>query len=171
MADQARLRLFLEIDTAPGQVLPIGARRLRDLLRAILAGEGLTGSVSVALHVVDDATIRELNRVHRGVDRPTDVLSFPLEVVEPERPPGAAAGAGRFVLPPGMPRPLGDVVVSLPRAREQAREYGHSLEREFAYLVAHGVLHLLGHDHEQPEQQRAMREREEAALAVVGLPR
>ena len=70
-----------------------------------------------------------------------------------------------------MPRELGDVIVSYPRAVAQAEEYGHSVERELAYLVVHGVLHILGHDHEVPEEQAVMRAREEAALAVVGLTR
>jgi probable rRNA maturation factor len=110
--------------------------------------------------VVDDDTIRALNRAYRGKDRPTDVLSFPLD-----------DGSGEFVLPPGAPRHLGAIVVSLPRALEQAREYGHSPAREFGYLVTHGLLHLLGYDHEAPEEQRAMRAREEAALLAVGLAR
>ena len=94
------------------------------------------------------------------IDRPTDVLSFAL-----------ADGTDEFALPPGVPRELGDVVVSYPRAVAQAEEYGHSVERELAYLVVHGVLHILGHDHELPAEQAAMRAREEAALALVGLAR
>lgn len=110
--------------------------------------------------LVDDEEIREINRQHRQIDRPTDVLSFPL-----------IDGTDAFALPLGVPRELGDVVVSYPRAVAQAEEYGHSVERELAYLVIHGVLHILGHDHEIPSEQAVMRAREEAALAAVGLVR
>jgi probable rRNA maturation factor len=128
------------------------------LVRSIIARER-SGSVGIALHLVSDATIRGLNAEHRARDAATDVLSFPLV---DERP---------FVLPPGEPVPLGDVVVSLERAAAQAEEYGHSLEREIAYLVAHGVLHILGYDHERPEEQTVMRQREEAALELLGYTR
>jgi len=141
-----------------------GARPDRAALRAVsaaaIAGEGVTGPVLLTLTLVDDDEIHAINRQHRGVDRPTDVLSFPL-----------VDGTDAFALPPGAPRELGDIVVSYPRAVVQAEEYGHSVERELAYLVVHGVLHVLGHDHEVPEEQAVMREREEAALAVVGLVR
>ena len=145
-----------------------GARPDRQTLRAVCAaaleGEGVTGPVVLTLTLVDDDEIRAINRQHRAIDRPTDVLSFSL--VE-----GEQNGADAFALPPGAPRELGDVVVSYPRAVAQAEEYGHSVERELAYLVVHGVLHILGHDHEDPAEQAVMRAREEAALALVGLVR
>jgi len=141
-----------------------GARPNRPAIRAAcaaaIAGEGVTGPVILTLTIVDDDEIHQLNREHRDVDRPTDVLSFPL-----------IDGTDAFALPPGMPRELGDVVVSYPRAVAQAEEYGHSVARELTYLVVHGVLHILGHDHEVPEEQAVMRAREEAAMAVVGLLR
>jgi probable rRNA maturation factor len=125
-----------------------------------VAGEGVSGSVVLTVTFVDDAEIHEINRQHRGIDRPTDVLSFPL-----------VDESDGFALPPDAPRELGDVIVSYPRAVAQAEEYGHSVEREVAYLVVHGVLHILGHDHEIPAEQAVMREREEAALLVAGLVR
>lgn len=137
-------------------------RRLRVLARAILGAEGVTGHVGVSILVVDDEEMQRLNLRHRGVDRPTDVLSFPLE--------GGAAADG-FVTPTGHLRELGDVVVAYPRAVAQAEEFGHSLERELAYLVAHGLLHILGHDHEEEHERLVMRAREEAALVTVGLSR
>lgn len=103
--------------------------------------------------------MRDLNRTQRGLDEPTDVLSFPLR-----DPTGL-----RFVLPPDQPIHLGDVVVSYPRALQQAHESGHSLQRELSYLVAHGVLHLLGYDHEVESDRKRMREREERALTTIGL--
>jgi probable rRNA maturation factor len=143
-----------------------GARPNRPALRAAcaaaIAGEGVTGPVILTLTLTDDAEIHEINLKHRNVDRPTDVLSFPL-IEGPD--------AEAFALPPGMPRELGDVIISYPRCVAQAEEYGHSVDRELSYLVIHGVLHILGHDHEVPEEQAVMRAREEAALAVVGLTR
>jgi probable rRNA maturation factor len=135
--------------------------RLEQLVRCIVGHELAEGTYVVGLHFVDDEAIRALNAEHRGKDSHTDVLSFPLH-----DPNGM-----RFVLPPDVPAHLGDVVVSYPRAAEQAREFGHSLEREVAYLVAHGVLHILGYDHEAEDDRRRMRHKEEAALAPLGLTR
>jgi probable rRNA maturation factor len=132
------------------------------LVRSIIARElPDTSHALISLHLVGDETIRELNAEHRGLDAHTDVLSFPLH--DP--------GGMRFVLPPGQPANLGDVVVSHPRAAEQAAEFGHSLERETAYLVAHGVLHVLGYDHEDEAERRVMRSREEEALTPLGFTR
>lgn len=139
----------------------LNRRLLRDLSLTVLRAEGIDAPFGVSLHFVDDDEIRGLNAAHRGIDRPTDVLSFSL----------ADDAAPHFVLPPNEPRELGDVVISYPRAVEQAREYGHSIERELGYLVAHGLLHILGHDHEDEYEQAAMRSREEAALSAVGLTR
>lgn len=110
--------------------------------------------LSVAL--VDDAQIQELNRRFRQVDRPTDVLSFP------------AGEAPEVAEEPAL---LGDVAISLETAWRQAVEYGHSPEREVGYLIAHGVLHLLGFDHEDEAKQAVMRRLEEEALARVNLVR
>ncbi|RKO66239.1 rRNA maturation RNase YbeY [Desulfofundulus salinus] len=128
-----------------------------------VAGEALSlaggpGDAEVSLVFVDDEYIHRLNREYRGVDRPTDVLSFALQEGEP------MPDAGEETL-------LGDVVISLETARRQSEEYGHSFEREVAFLVAHGVLHLLGYDHLTEEEGRAMREKEEAVLARLGLGR
>jgi len=119
------------------------------------------GNYVISRHLVGDETIRHLNTEHRGIDAHTDVLSFPLH-----DPNGM-----RFVLPPGQPANLGDVVVSHPRARVQAEEFGHSVDREIGYLVAHGVLHVLGYDHEEVEDRRRMRHREEEALRPLGFTR
>lgn len=136
-------------------------RRLQELIRAVLRGEAIAGPVAMSVHLVGDDEIRALNARHRDIDRATDVLSFSL----------VDGTASDFMLPPGECRELGDVVVSYPRVVDQAREYGHSVERELGYLVAHGVLHILGHDHEADEELAVMRSREEAALAAVGLTR
>jgi probable rRNA maturation factor len=128
-----------------------------------LAGEEVAGPVEVSVLVTDDAALHALNRDYRGVDAPTDVLSFAAE----DDTSGPA-----FVLPPGTPRYLGDIAISYERVVAQAAEYGHSRERELAYLTAHGVLHLLGYDHERgAEDAAAMRAREEATMERLGLRR
>jgi probable rRNA maturation factor len=116
-------------------------------------------SITIALHLVSDDRIRQLNAAHRGQDTHTDVLSFPLQAGD------------EFVVPPGEPTNLGDVVISYPRATQQAMEFGHSTDREVAYLVAHGVLHILGYDHEVEPEKTRMREREEEALQPLGFTR
>jgi len=135
--------------------------RIGALVRSLIEPELRRADYRVSLHLVSDETIRALNQEHRGKDAHTDVLSFPLH-----DPNGM-----RFVLPPGEPVNLGDVVVSYPRAVEQASQFGHSVDRELGYLVAHGVLHLLGYDHEEDAERRVMRRREEEALAPLGFTR
>jgi probable rRNA maturation factor len=135
--------------------------RISALVQSIVQREHGEHDFAISLHLVGDDSIRALNSEHRGLDAHTDVLSFPLH-----DPNGM-----RFVLPPDQPAHLGDVVVSYPRAVEQAGEFGHSVDRELGYLVAHGVLHVLGYDHEQPDERRVMRQKEEEALAPLGFIR
>lgn len=135
--------------------------RIGSLVRTIIEREQLTPDYTISLHLVGDDTIRDLNHEHRGTDAHTDVLSFPLH-----DPNGM-----RFVLPPSQPANLGDVVVSYPRALAQAQDFGHSVDRELGYLVAHGVLHVLGFDHENDAERRVMRRKEEEALAPLGFTR
>lgn len=116
----------------------------------------------VSLLITDDEGIHELNRTYRGVDAPTDVLSFPL--IDDDE--GAVATDVGVEVPH-----LGDIVISWQRAMAQAEEYGHSLEREFAFLSVHGLLHLLGYDHETEEEARVMRDHEEAILGRLGIER
>ena len=133
---------------------------------ATLAAEEIGGSIEVGVLVTGDDALHALNRDYRGVDAPTDVLSF----ADEEGDAGTARPA--FVYPPDEPRYLGDIAISYQRVVAQAAEYGHSRERELAYLTAHGVLHLLGYDHERGEADAAaMRAREEAAMERLGLGR
>jgi len=125
--------------------------RLRAVARHVLAREGVKEPLAVSIVITDDETIRALNARYLGEDAPTDVLAFPL---------GEA-----FITPLGRPRPLGEVVISLPTARRQAQGLGHSPEREVTHLLIHGLLHLLGYDHARPEEERAMRGRQEELLA------
>lgn len=136
---------------------------LRRVCENVLRGEGVSGPVRLTVALVGDEEIQAINRRHRGVDRPTDVLSFSLV--------DSTVDQRGFVTPTDQPVELGDIVISYPRVLAQAEEYGHSPERELAYLVAHGLLHILGYDHEQEDERAIMREREEAALRPLGLTR
>ncbi len=135
--------------------------RIEQLVTRVVQRELPPGQYAVSLHLVGDQTIQQLNREHRHEDSVTDVLSFPLH-----DPNGM-----QFVLPPDHAVNLGDVVLSYPRVLAQADELGHAPERELGYLVAHGVLHLLGFDHEEELERRLMRAREEEALAPLGFTR
>ena len=150
-----------------------GAEPYADLLRrvipAALEAEGVSFPCEVDVLFTDDAGIHAINLEQRGVDRPTDVLSFPMFDLTPGTPPApedveADPGTGLV--------PLGDMVISLERAQAQGAEFGHGTEREVAYLAVHSVLHLLGYDHlDEGPQKRQMRAREEAILEELGIGR
>ncbi|MFD1422952.1 rRNA maturation RNase YbeY [Laceyella tengchongensis] len=117
--------------------------------------------VEVSVTIVDNERIHQLNKEYRDVDRPTDVLSFPLW--EPDE---------EWVIDEEEERvALGDIVISLPKAKEQAEAYGHSLDREVGFLAVHGFLHLLGYDHETKEEEKEMFAKQEEILSLVGLHR
>ncbi|MDR2686417.1 MAG: rRNA maturation RNase YbeY [Oscillospiraceae bacterium] len=142
--------------------VPTGIRMLlRRACTAVLVQEGFGNPAEVGVRFVDDGEIRALNAMHRGVDSATDVLSFPLGengAYDVNHDTGALL--------------LGDIVISLPRAAEQARLYGHSLQRELAYLTVHSMLHLLGCGHEAGGLEAVrMREKEEQVMVQLGLPR
>ena len=142
--------------------VPTGMRMLlRRACTAVLVQEGFNRPAEVGVRFVDGAEIRRLNRQHRNIDESTDVLSFPL------------GENGIYDINPGTGAMLlGDIVISLPRATEQARLYGHSLQRELAFLTVHSMLHLLGYHHEAGGLESVrMREKEEHVLMQLGLPR
>lgn len=140
---------------------------LRKVIRTALAAQGVGFPCEVDVLVTGDAGIHQINLDMRGVDRPTDVLSFPEFELTPGQLPGAEdADPGTGYVP------LGDMVISMERVKAQAKEYGHSNRRELAYLAVHSVLHLLGYDHlDEGPMKAQMREREEAIMSVLGLER
>ena len=139
--------------------------------RAVLDIEGLHGKYQACVVLTDDGGIREINRQTRGIDEATDVLSFP-QAAFPRGPARCHPARLRALLDPDTGcRHLGDVVISVERARAQATRYGHSLGRELGYLLVHGVCHLLGLDHEREGDRARMRAVEEEAMARAGLPR
>lgn len=136
-----------------------------------LAAEGITLPAYAQLQITDDARIHAINLEYRGVDKPTDVLSFPSMPCYPNKTLGQRQRRMLSERDETGKSFLGDIIISLPRAREQAAEYGHSLERELCYLTAHALFHLMGYDHMQDEDKKRMREMEEKALAQAGLTR
>ena len=142
--------------------IPTGVRLLiRRCCHAVLELEGFEGSAEVDVSLVDNEQIHTINREQRNIDMPTDVLSFPLgENGTYDKNPATGAYM------------LGDIVISLERAQAQAEEYGHSFQREVGYLTVHSMLHLLGYDHVGGGLEAVrMREKEEAVMRSVGLPR
>ena len=132
---------------------------LQSVAVAVLSYEDCHGA-ELGLVITGQAKIQELNLVHLGEDRPTDVLSFPML-------PESEEDRAGFVVPPDGISHLGEVIISYPQAVIQAEERGHHVEREVATLVVHGVLHLLGHDHAEPEEQRRMQEKEAEIMSLI----
>lgn len=141
--------------------IPTGARLLiRRCCNAVLQMEGFKGSAEVSITFVDNEKIRHYNSKYRHKDSETDVLSFPM------------GENGKYDINHQTgAKILGDIVISVPKVVEQANTFGHSFEREIAYLTAHSMLHLLGYDHEQGGMDRVrMREKEELVMHELGLP-
>lgn len=122
----------------------------------------LPKNAEASIMIVDNSYIQELNFIYRGQNIPTDVLSFAMNELGEDEPDFDFSGEVNV---------LGDIVVSLEKAQEQCEEYGHSLERELGYLVAHGMLHLLGYDHETEPERKLMRELEEKIMSAAQLER
>ena len=129
---------------------------------AALAYEDFRRSAEISVTFTDNEGIREINREHREIDAPTDVRSFP--ILGDDEDGDTNPGTGAVI--------LGDIVLSLERAREQAAEFGHSFTREVAFLTVHSVLHLLGYDHVNSEEEdKEMRARQHAILDYMGITR
>ncbi|WP_077214014.1 rRNA maturation RNase YbeY [Bacillus dakarensis] len=137
-------------------------QNLERLLNYAADQEGVESESEVSVTFVTNERIHEINKQYRDKDQPTDVISFALEEM----------GEGEIeVSGSGMPRVLGDIIVSLAKAEEQAKEYGHSFDRELGFLVVHGFLHLLGYDHMVEEEEKIMFERQRVILDEFGLQR
>ncbi len=143
-----------------------------DVTEAVLDAEGFPYEAEVSLTLVDDGRMREINRETRGIDSPTDVLSFPMldydspadfSSVEDEWDECVNPDTGEVV--------LGDIVISVDRVREQAAAYGHSEKREYAFLITHSMLHLCGYDHIEESDRVLMEERQRAILDALDIKR
>lgn len=134
----------------------VDTRRLKTVARKLLAQVDEPES-ALSITLVGDREIQTLNREHRGKDKPTDVLSFPMYE------PGEAA-------PNDGERLLGDIVISVDTARRQAADYDAPIQNEMYRLLIHGILHVLGHDHEEPAERKAMEAEERRLAAAIGMP-
>lgn len=148
---------------------PVLQRHIRRCIAAALAAQQVPVPCEINVLVTNDDGIRAINLAQREIDRPTDVLSFPMFSFQPGQLPSDLPD----LLDPDTGRlPLGDMAISLERARRQATEFGHSVKRELGYLSVHSVLHLLGYDHmDEGPMKRQMRAREEEIMAQILLPR
>ena len=132
------------------------------LLQHAAQTEGVEQDSEVSVTFVDNEAIHEINKQYRDKDQPTDVISFAMEEL----------GEGEVqIIGEGMPRVLGDIIISTDRTKEQAEDYGHSFERELGFLAVHGFLHLLGYDHMTEADEKEMFSKQDAILASFGLLR
>ena len=138
---------------------------IEDVVKEALRQENFSEDAFVAVTLVDNDTIKEINNEQRGIDSATDVLSFPVLEFEDGQ---MLAGVGDYFEDKLI---LGDIVLSLERAEEQRIDFGHSFQREMGYLICHSVLHLLGYDHENEDEREVMRQKEENTLNALSLTR
>ena len=149
---------------------PVISAIISRCIEATLAAEHVTAPCEINVLVTNDRGIHAINQASRGIDRPTDVLSFPMFQLEAGNPPQDWED---YLDPETGLCPLGDMCISLERATAQAREFGHSVKREVGYLTIHSMLHLLGYDHlDEGPMKKQMRQREEAiAVEIPGMKR
>ena len=145
----------ISLQVEPPFVARVDEQALVALARRVLASEQVESLAELSVLVTDDETVRGLNKRYRDVDAPTDVLSFRMD------------GEEGFVTPPEGAEQLGEVVIAFPTALRQAEDAGHDIDVELAHLLAHGILHLLGYDHETAAEAELMRTKEEALLGNV----
>lgn len=163
MSIEHQIILDAEVDVPEGV-----EERIEQVIRSALTAQAVTLPCEISVLLTDDEGIHQINLDMRGVDRATDVLSFPMFELEAGVPP---EGEEYLDLDSGL-CPLGDMCISLERAAAQAEEFGHSVEREICYLTVHSVLHLLGYDHlDEGPMKAQMRQREEAILEELGITR
>ena len=144
--------------------LPNEEKLIKEVVSRVLEEEKVLPEVDVYITLTNNEELHKINKEYRDVDRPTDVLSFPM--YERDEIAGLKNDTDDEI-----EKILGDIIVSIEKVREQAEEYGHSFERELAYLVTHGMLHLLGYDHMIEEEKAVMRKREEEILETLNITR
>lgn len=138
---------------------------IRECIPKTLSAEGVDTPCEINVLITNDSGIQVINRASRNLDKPTDVLSFPMFEFVPEQLP---ENWDAYLDPETGLCPLGDMAISVERAAFQAKEFGHSLRREIGYLTVHSILHLLGYDHlDEGPQKAQMRKREEAIISTI----
>lgn len=165
--------MTIQIENEGNFKFPFQYKRLAEkVITQVLNQETCPYEAEVNLTLANEETIRETNRSFRGIDRVTDVLSFPMQEFST---PSDFAFLEEDVADAFHPETgellLGDIMICVPRAREQAVQYGHALKREYAFLIAHSMLHLMGYDHMTPEEAKIMEEKQEAVLTALGITR
>ena len=161
-------RLTVHVRALPIFAQAIEHAHLRKAARAAFKSAGGQGGGALTVMVTDDDQIRDLNRIYRRVDAPTDVLAFG-EVATASRALGGTGEADGFKAPTEEAKYWGDIIISYPRALEQAALYGHPPQEELALLVVHGTLHLMGYDHEQADDKEKMWGAQHSALVRLGI--
>ncbi|MBQ6887778.1 MAG: rRNA maturation RNase YbeY [Lachnospiraceae bacterium] len=145
---------------------------VRDVMEAVLDSENCPYESEINVLLTDNEGIHQFNMQYRNIDRPTDVLSFPnLNYDAPSEFDAAAAEEADCFNPETGELVLGDIIISVEKVKEQAENYGHSEKREFAFLVAHSMLHLCGYDHMEEAEAKQMEEKQEAVLCKLGITR
>lgn len=165
------MTLYADNDTEDR--LPLNVEEVaRSVAEAVLDTEGCPYEASVNLLLTDNSGIREYNREYRKIDKETDVLSFPnLDFTEPGNFDRVEDNRADYFDPDTGELLLGDIILSVEKVREQAQSYGHSVKREFAFLVAHSMLHLCGYDHVEDGERTVMEEKQEKILQDLGITR
>jgi len=156
------MRLEIDFNDEIGEVKEEECTLVQELLFLAADKEGVSEGTEVSVTFVDNERIKEINREYRDKDQPTDVISFAMEEM----------GEGEIaIIGEDIPKVLGDIIISIPRAKEQADDYGHSFARELGFLAVHGFLHLLGYDHMTKEDEEKMFSRQKEILEAYGLER
>lgn len=155
--------LQLDVNDETGTIDEVVEKLVSDLLTHAAKEEGFSGETEVSVTFMNDEEIRQVNAEYRGIDKPTDVISFALE----EMTDGEVA----IITEQDMPTILGDIIISVDTAKRQAVEYEHSIDREIGFLALHGFLHLLGYDHMTAEDETKMFGRQKEILSSFGLER
>jgi len=161
------LEIYIENMQDKIEVTPLLEKIINDSVKTSMDMEKFNIKSEVSILLVDDEKIREINNEHRQIDKATDVLSFP---VVDMREGEIVSDIGDFDLDEDLLL-LGDIIISLETAKRQAEEYGHSFEREIAFLTTHGIFHLLGYDHMEKEEEEKMLHKQETVLRKLGLVR
>ena len=164
--------MTLYIEEEGKGTLPFDVKETAELIvETALEYEDCPYEAEVNLLLTDDEEIRIMNREHRQIDRATDVLSFPMLDYETPGDLSGIEGQGDAFNPESGELMLGDIVISKERVIAQAEEYGHSVRREYAFLIAHSMLHLLGYDHMEEEERRLMEDRQRGIMDKAEIPR
>lgn len=155
--------LQLDVNDETGTIDEAVEKLVSDLLAHAAQEEGFSGETEVSVTFMSDEEIKQINAEYRGIDKPTDVISFALEEV--------TTGEVAIIVEQDMPTILGDILISVDTAKRQAVEYEHSINREIGFLALHGFLHLLGYDHMTAEDEAKMFGRQKEILGTFGLER